>query len=205
MGEVNKMKVILITGKARVGKDTFARRIKEVEESNGKKVFIMSFADSLKSFCKRNFGYKGIKDNTDRKILQETGDLFRSVVPTFFVDMVNFTINACAKLEYDYFIVPDVRFDNEVTGIKWNDKEVIKIERTFDNGLGECAKHKSESGISRELIDAVVDFDRNVVCADCNVISFENGSKIFSPSFDTKRYYDYLDGYWFEKDKKENK
>lgn len=183
------MKVILLTGKARVGKDTFARRIKEVEEGNGKKVFTMSYADSLKIICEKNFGYKDIKDNADRKILQETGDLFRSVVPTFFVDIVNFSINACAKLGYDYFIIPDARFDNEVTGVNWENKEVVKLERTFDNGLGECSKHKSESGIDKSLVDAVVDFDYNEI-------------RFSHAGFDVKRHENYIDGYWFEKDKK---
>ena len=178
------MKVILISGKARVGKTSFANRIKEIEEKKGNKVFIMSFADPLKSICKNNFGYQGIKDNDDRKILQETGDLFRDVIPTFFVDMVNFSINACGKLGYDYFIIPDARFDNEVTGVLWSNKEVIKLTRTFDNGLGECAKHKSENGISEYLIDMCIDLDKNRISMEKNV-SLRDYNRITG----------YLDGY----------
>jgi len=178
------MKVIILTGKSRVGKDTFARRIKDVEEQKGNKVFIMGYADALKYICERNFGFRGTKDIEDRKILQETGDLFRDATPSFFVDMVNFSIDTCYKLGYDYFIITDARFDNEINEVLWINREVIKLDRTFDNGLGERAKHKSESGISEHLIDMYVNLDDNSLWMEKNM-----------SLRDYNRVLEYLNGY----------
>ena len=83
------MKIILIIGKARMGKDTTANIMKEQLESKGKKVLICHYADLLKYICKTFFGWDGVKDNNGRSILQYVGtDKIRKENPNYWVKFI---------------------------------------------------------------------------------------------------------------------
>ena len=56
------MKVVLVSGKARHGKDTVAQLLYEELQFNGCKVLITHFADVLKYVCKNFLGWNGKKD-----------------------------------------------------------------------------------------------------------------------------------------------
>ena len=64
-------KVILISGKARSGKDTLAKVLGDYLKEQGKDVLITHYADSLKYICETVFKWDGKKD--------EKGILFYSV------------------------------------------------------------------------------------------------------------------------------
>ena len=108
------MKIITFSGKAQHGKDTTAKYMKEFFESLGKKVVILHFADYLKYVCKEYFHWNGIKDEIGRTILQKVGtDLARKNYPDIWVNVVSNFILAF-QTEFDYFLVPDCRFPNEI-------------------------------------------------------------------------------------------
>ena len=56
------MNVILISGKARSGKDSFANALSEILQSKDKKVLITHYADLLKYVCRQFFDWNGEKD-----------------------------------------------------------------------------------------------------------------------------------------------
>lgn len=56
------MNVILISGKARSGKDSFANALSEILQSKNKKVLITHYADLLKYVCRQFFNWNGEKD-----------------------------------------------------------------------------------------------------------------------------------------------
>lgn len=108
------MKIICISGKAQHGKDTSAKFLQEQLENNGYRVKITHFADQLKHICKDYFGWDGVKDEKGRSILQHIGtEVIREKSPDYFADyLANFL--SMFYDEWDYVIIPDCRFPNEL-------------------------------------------------------------------------------------------
>ena len=144
------MKIILISGKAQSAKDTSAFMMKEVLEKKKKKVLIIHYADNLKLFAKNYFGWSGQKDAEGRKLLQWLGtDVVRNNYEDTWVDMVVALLKGIKTL-YDYVIIPDVRFPNEIDKMcSAFDCVTARIIRPdFDNGLTEEQKnHPSEKAL----------------------------------------------------------
>lgn len=141
------MRVILISGSAQNGKDSTAFMMKELLEKQKKKVLIIHYADNLKLFAKNYFGWSGQKDLEGRKLLQWLGtDVIRKNYEDTWVDMIVALLKGIKTL-YDYIIIPDVRFPNEVDKMRDNfDCITVRVIRpNFDNGLTEEQKnHSSE-------------------------------------------------------------
>ena len=142
------MKIITISGKAQHGKDLSATILKEQLEQKGKKVLIVHQADYLKFICKEYFGWDGNKDEKGRNFLQETGtDKIRTRDCDFHVKILEIFINVF-QYDYDYFIIADVRFPNEITYFEDRGYEIytMKVNRlNFENSLTEEQRnHASE-------------------------------------------------------------
>lgn len=106
--------IILISGKARHGKDTFAKFLKEGLENKGERVLICHYGDLLKFIAKAYLGWNGEKDEEGRKLLQQVGTgLIREKEPNFWVDFVIKMFRYFGD-RYDYILIPDTRFPNEV-------------------------------------------------------------------------------------------
>lgn len=72
-----KIPVLLISGKAGVGKTTFANFIKKYAEENKIKANIIPFASGVKEVA-RLAGWDGVKDSKGRRFLQEIGNSGRN-------------------------------------------------------------------------------------------------------------------------------
>lgn len=152
------MKVICISGKAQSGKDTFAAALAEGFKKRDKRVLTVHFADFLKFFCKQYLGWNGEKDEYGRALLQRMGtDVFRKNYHDCWVDIMIGLLRGC-KSEYDYVLIPDTRFPNEIDKLVAFAKRkgdfaegvtAIRIERPdFDNGLTTAQKsHPSETSL----------------------------------------------------------
>lgn len=145
------MRIILIAGSARFGKDSSAFMMKELLEKKEKKVLIIHYADYLKLFCKTYLGWNGDKVAPEgRKLLQWFGtDVVRKNYKDTWVDMIVALLKGIRTL-YDYVIIPDVRFQNEIDKMYDNfDCVTVRIIRpNFDNGLTEEQKnHSSETAL----------------------------------------------------------
>lgn len=153
--------VILISGKARHGKDTLAKFIKEALEHHGVyRVAIVHYADVLKDICTRYAGWDGNKDEKGRSILQKVGERIRDKDPDFFVRHL-FDLAKTYFSDMEFIIIPDVRYENEI--LYWDSRNAlvngfwphwVNIERpNFDNGLTkEQQEHSSEKGIDASRI-----------------------------------------------------
>jgi len=117
-------KVILISGKALNGKDAFASLVKENLEQRGKKVAVTHFAKYIKNTLIDFYDAKTIggnyntivKDDFVRTKLQELGtEVIREEMkyPLFHVQRACEDIDII-KNDFDYIIIPDCRFWNEV-------------------------------------------------------------------------------------------
>lgn len=150
------MKVITISAKAQHGKDTTAEFFKEIAENNGEKVLIVHYADYLKYLCKEWFGWDGVKDEKGRSILQKVGtDLARNNHPDIWVNVIVESLKAFGQ-EYDYVLIPDCRFPNEIAVMKNNfDTTSLRVTRMgFKSNLtNEQKNHISEIALDDYCFD----------------------------------------------------
>ena len=145
-----KIKVILISGKAQSGKDTFARMLKDILETDYKLVLITHFADLLKYVCKEYFNWSGSKNTEGRRLLQYVGtDIIRKNNPDFFVDFIADILSMFDM--WDVVIIPDCRFKNEIDKMteKFDTVHIRMIRENADNALTqEQSSHISENDLN---------------------------------------------------------
>ena len=154
-------KIILISGKARHGKDTFAKFLKEGLENKGQKVLICHYGDLLKFIASGYLGWNREKDEEGRKLLQQVGTgLIREKEPDFWVDFIIKMLGYFGNI-YDYVLIPDVRFPNEVDKVKeaFGDKvfhfRVVRPDFISDL-TPEQLEHPSETALDNYPFDCEV-------------------------------------------------
>lgn len=145
------MKVICISGKAQHGKDTTAEVLKETLETQNRSVLIAHYGDLLKYVCRTFFGWDGEKDEYGRSLLQRVGtDIIRKQQENywvnFIVDILKFFPN-----EWDYVLIPDSRFPNEIDYLKDVGLDVIHVRVRRDGFISPLTeaqqKHPSETAL----------------------------------------------------------
>lgn len=151
------MKVILIGGKSRSGKDTAASIMRQKLIKDGKRVIVIHYADLLKHICKSYFGWDGEKDEKGRSLLQRVGtDIIRKENPNAWVNFVSEFLGYFND-NWDFAIIPDCRFKNEIDKIREDgfDTTYVRVERSdYDNGLTEEQKnHSSETDLDDIMPD----------------------------------------------------
>lgn len=154
------MNVICISGKAQHGKDTTAGIIRERLEADGCSVLTVHYADLLKFICMEYFGWNGEKDDAGRKLLQYVGtDVVRAREPGFWVCFVSKFLGVFHD-RWDYVVIPDTRFPNEVTQMKDSFPHTthLRVVRTnFESPLTEEQQnHASETALDHVKPDIVV-------------------------------------------------
>jgi len=134
---MNKPIVLLISAKAEHGKDSFADAfIEEAQNKLGFRCLRIKYGDILKFVCKEYFGWDGNKDEAGRQMLQQVGtNLCRNNHPDVWTNCVIEIVKGL-KTEYDFVLVPDTRFLNEITA--WEDTEfftfTVRLNRKNDDG-----------------------------------------------------------------------
>lgn len=151
------MQVIMISGKSASGKDTFANFLRENLEAENKKVLIIHFADLVKTFAKQYYNWNGEKDEEGRRLLQTIGThKLRRYFPTYWGEVVSKFI-AAVQDDFDYAIIPDWRFINELETVDMYNKNIttIRINR-YENGqeyLNPNMNEKQSHHISEYQLD----------------------------------------------------
>ena len=160
-------KILLISGKAQSSKDTSAQFMKSHLESKGERVLICHYADLLKYICKTFFDWDGVKDDKGRTILQHVGtDVIRmkNHAPNYWVDFIANLLWMFYD-EWDYIIIPDTRFPNELERMidNFGEERIVslRINRpNFDSGLSqEQLNHPSECGLDDYEFDHYITND----------------------------------------------
>jgi len=160
LDEQTKPKVICISGKAQHGKDTTAGYLKEYLEEKGKRVLIAHYGDLVKYICTTFFDWDGQKDERGRSLLQEVGtDAVRTKTPDFWVKFIKDVLDHFPD-KWDYVIIPDCRFPNEVEYLKehgYSVKHVRVIRSNFISPLTiEQQKHVSEVALDDVIPDVIL-------------------------------------------------
>lgn len=172
------MNVILISGKARSGKDQSALFIKEyITKELGQTSVIIKYGDFLKNFLERSIGWDGKKDEYGRHMLQTWGtDIIRENYQYAFTDMMIALLKGICT-EFDYAIICDARFPNEIEEIKSVFPSItLRIVRDdkISNLTQEQKEHPSETSMDNYDFDAYIynksDLDtlNKVCCQFCD-------------------------------------
>lgn len=133
------MKIFIICGKARAGKDTFCSLIRKYYKEQGIRSVNLQFSSYIKEYAKKIANWDGDDTDKPRELLQELGtEVIRDKIdPLFFVKRIIGDIKVYSNY-FDIITVSDARTKVEVDSIKntFDDACVIKILRpNFDNGL----------------------------------------------------------------------
>lgn len=136
---MKKLKIFLICGKARQGKDTIASIIKENYESKRIKTISLSYSYYIKDYAKRIIGWDGSEETKPREFLQFIStDLIKNKIDkNFFVRRMIEDIKVFSNY-YDIIVIPDVRLRSEIDMIREEFEDVcaIHVERTnFESEL----------------------------------------------------------------------
>lgn len=168
-------KVICISGKAQHGKDTSANMLKETLETKGHKVLIVHYGDLLKFLCKSYFGWNGEKDDAGRTLLQYVGtDVVRTKEPNYWVKFVTEFLTLFAE-EWDYVIIPDCRFPNEIKYIAkhFPYMHVRVVRPNFVSPLTEeQQQHISETALDNYEYDCLLDNNGTLESLNSSVETF---------------------------------
>lgn len=157
-------KIILISAKAQQGKDTFAEILKYKLEYKKEKVVVDHFAKYIKNFMRQYYKWDGItKDESIRTKLQWLGT-------ERIKEDLNYKCFHAKRLaedfqivqdDFDYFLVPDTRFEDEIYMFKAMFPNQITTVRIYRDGFigrltEEQLKHKSEIALDDFSFDWIV-------------------------------------------------
>ena len=151
------MKVILISGKAQHGKDTTAGMLKSTLEADGYSVLIAHYGDLVKYICKTFFNWDGQKDEAGRALLQHVGtDIIRKQDENYWVRFIGEMLTFFSS-KWDYVLIPDCRFPNEVDYLKKMGVDTIHMRVIRDNFESPLSKeqqaHPSETALDNVTPD----------------------------------------------------
>lgn len=154
------MRIICISGKAQNGKDTTAGFLKEILEAQGKIVLIAHYGDLVKYVCRTFFGWNGEKDEYGRSLLQHVGtDIVRNQRPDYWVSFIKDMIELFPD-EWDYVLIPDSRFPNEVDCMKETGFDTLHVRVVRTNFVSpltkEQQKHPSETALDNVAPDHII-------------------------------------------------
>lgn len=148
------MKVYLISGPARNGKDTIGDFLEEEYKKKGLKVCRSQISKYLKCYVKDYFGWDGREETKPRELLQQLGtDVIREKLKKdrFFVDRTIEDIDILSHF-FDVMIISDIRFPIEITAIKeaFDDVVSINVKRiNFETELTSKEQtHKTETALN---------------------------------------------------------
>ena len=153
------LKIFAVSGKAQHGKDTFAKVLYDDLTNRGYRVLLTHYADLLKYICKTFFNWDGNKDERGRHILQYVGtEVVRNNRPDYWVEFILDILQLFGE-NWDYVIIPDTRFPNEIDMLKehYDKVEHIRVVRpNFTSTLTyEQLNHPSEVALDSVTPDYI--------------------------------------------------
>ncbi len=153
------MRIFVIGGKAKSGKNTFGEMLREELKDYGYKPCVMQLTDPLYNYAKNYFEWDGNKDEKPREFFQKLGiDIIRDKMGKkyFLLNRLFEDIEILSNF-FDTFIITDARMDYEFEEIKRQCNEVytIKIIReNYDDELTEEERnHETEQAIDKLKMD----------------------------------------------------
>lgn len=157
------MKIFVICGKARAGKDTFCSLIRSYYKEQNIKTINLQFSSYIKEYAKKIANWDGDDTDKPRELLQELGTevIRKKIDPLFFVKRIIGDIKVYSNY-FDVITISDARAKVELDLIKENFDNVciIKVVRpNFDNGLTK----KQQQHFTETDLDDYEKFDYTII------------------------------------------
>lgn len=147
------MKIYVIGGKAKCGKNTFGEYLREELKDYGYKPCVMHLTEPLYSYARNYFEWNGNDADKPREFLQKMGiDIIRDKLgkKDFLLNRFYEDVEILSNF-FDTFIITDARLIHEFLSIKnkYGDVVTIKLERkNYKDGLSfDEANHITENEI----------------------------------------------------------
>lgn len=158
------MKVYMISGKARNGKDTLAGYMKKYFDENSSKACIMHIGNYIKHFAIDYFGWDGNDDTKPRTLLQQLGtEIIREKMnkPLFFTTRLIEDMEVLSNF-YDVIIVSDVRLPLEFDEVEKVYPDMVKMHITRPELVSNLSKEEQKH-ITEVALDNYNDYKYDVV------------------------------------------
>lgn len=148
------MKIFLISGASRHGKDTIGNFIEDYCKERNIKVCRTQMAKYIKMYAKDYFGWDGREETKPRTLLQELGtDVIRGKLnkPYFFANRTKEDLEILSNF-FEVALVTDIREPIEIATVRenFNDVVVIRVNRiNYETEMTEAQqKHKIENAMN---------------------------------------------------------
>lgn len=167
------MKLFVIFGKARSGKDTASIYLKEKLEKNGYRPCIVRITEPLYLYAKKYFGWNENEDSKPRDFLQEMGiEIIEGKLDKkyFLLNRLKEDIEILCNF-FDVFIISDARLEKEYHFFKENFDDLITIKvnrKDYVSSLNNAQKNH----ITEVQIDEIEGFD--YIIENKDIESFES-------------------------------
>ena len=168
------IKVFIISGKARSGKNEISKIIEKYYSN--KKVITISFGHYIKDYAKRVSDWDGREETKPRELLQQLGiELIKNKINnTLFINRILEDIEIFSYF-YDIIVVNDARLIDEIEILKQNYPNSISIRiirNNYDNKLTIHQKnHLTEINLDNYSdFDYIIENDKNLEEKIINVL-----------------------------------
>jgi hypothetical protein len=171
-----KMKLYVIGGKAKSGKNTFGKFIREELKEYGYKPCVMHLTEPLYSYAENYFEWNEHSNEKPREFLQKMGvEIIKEKLgkKTFLLDRLAEDIEILSEF-FDTFIIVDARLKQEFEYFKkkYDNVTTIRLERTnYKSGLSA----QEASHITETDLDDYNDFD--YVVTNDGLVEFKKDAK----------------------------
>ncbi len=168
------MKIYMIGGKARNGKDTLAGFMQKHFEESGKKTCIMHIGNYIKHFAIDYFGWDGNDETKPRTLLQHLGtDIIREKMnmPNFFIDRLLQDIKVLENF-YDIAIIADVRLPLEFDSIKKVYPDTVKMHIKRPDLVSELSSSEQKH-VTETALDDYDDYQYKIINKDLDTLENE--------------------------------
>ena len=171
------MKIFVIGGKAKSGKNTFGEKLKKHLIDYGYKPCIMHITEPLYTYAKNYFMYDAKNDEKPREFLQKMGtEIIKEKMgkKEFLLNRLYEDIEILSNFFF-FFLITDARLIHEFESIKekYQDVVLIKLERKHYN---DKLTEEERNHITEKEIDAYNNFDyiiENKNLDDLNIKALE--------------------------------
>ncbi len=154
------MKIFVIGGKAKTGKNTFGEYLKEELKDYGYKPCVMRITAPLYEYAKKYFAWDGNESTKPREFLQKMGiEVIKEKLgkKDFLIKRLEEDIEILSEY-FDAFIITDARLISEFEELKkkYDDVISIKLERhNYDDLLTD----EEREHVTEKELDEYDDFD----------------------------------------------
>ena len=144
------MKIFIVAGKARHGKDTVASMIRDIYSD--KKCINLSYGSYIKDYAMKISDWDGLEETKPRELLQHLGTevIRNNIDEEFFIKRLCDDIKVYSYY-FDVATISDARFPEEIDIPRdmFSDVFVIKVVReNFESNLTEeQKKHRTETAL----------------------------------------------------------